>query len=1068
MSSECCSMIRASLWTFQLGRPARHLRRHLHHGLPRSRPLHFEPLEQRQLLSAGDLDPSFHLDGKVTTDFGSPYGTAAVDVAIQSDGKIVAAGTRWTADGAADFALARYDSSGELDADFGAVFSGRVSTDFGGDDEASAVAVQGGRIVVVGSTNADEWPGGAIAIACYDELGNLDSTFNEDGMLVMNFGYDSAGATGVAIDDFGRIVVVGSVLLPLPPGAPPHTFPPSDFAVARFLADGTPDPDFHMPDGPAGLVTVDFGWNDYAAEVALQSDGKIVVVGSTYAARVIPPQYSGALSRLDENGQLDPAFGANGDGRVVTSGPRYPSLAFDHVAMDPSDNIVVAGHLTYGAGTGDPGRLVAVARYTPGGVLDPGFGASGMVTSDFGADGGIVDVAVQRDGRIVVAGSVYDPITEAFDFALMRYNIDGSLDDGGPTDLTPSDWFGAGGHVATDFASTSDTAYAVAIQADGKIVAAGEAASGTGSDFALARYEGGTTMIEDLPHIVDVLRWKPGPVKILVALGGQGTGTAGDDLAAATAAVNSLEANPDGPAIEIVLDMEEGEYDGGETLAPPEGIQLILAGHEGAVISSTGEPALSVVTGEVMLAGQLTLAGTGDTAVCAVSGGSLVLVGTTDLVKTIDAGAAGEVQVGMLIVEGGVQFIESSTNLWCESSGAEQLGIEVVGIRMEGGSLQGRGFTAAVKAGKHVYVEKPCCVEVRGCTVDLGTADDPGGNTFELDGDGQFITNLGSDPISAVGNTFILNGQDITDQSYLIEDHIHHALDEAGCGLVTYVPDNVFVTQDSGSVQRAVDAVPPGYTVNVQALACLTPYAADGRLLTVAYQGGPTLTLEADPQKPASTRLVATGTPETDTILFERGCQCGEVAVKYNGYLLGTHRPTSRLVALGEAGDDLIGVSCLIGLPAWLYGGQGNDALVGGSGKDVLVGGDGNDVLTSGLGRSLIIGGNGADLLVGSLGEDILIAGRTTMDDWNAANDAALWGVMSEWTGCASYDARVGNLRNVLRTGADGQAATVFDDNARDIVFGLLGRDWFFANLAGGGVKDLIADRNPLEFVSEL
>ena len=51
---------------------------------------------------------------------------------------------------------------------------------------------------MVGSTNADEWPGGAIAIACYDELGNLDSTFNEDGMLVMNFGYDSAGATGVA------------------------------------------------------------------------------------------------------------------------------------------------------------------------------------------------------------------------------------------------------------------------------------------------------------------------------------------------------------------------------------------------------------------------------------------------------------------------------------------------------------------------------------------------------------------------------------------------------------------------------------------------------------------------------------------------------------------------------------------------------------------------------------------------------------------------------------------------------------------------------------------------------
>ena len=216
---------------------------------------------------------------------------------------------------------------------------------------------------------------------------------------------------------------------------------------------------------------------------------------------------------------------------------------------------------------------------------------------------------------------------------------------------------------------------------------------------------------------------------------------------------------------------------------------------------------------------------------------------------------------------------------------------------------------------------------------------------------------------------------------------------------MTYVAGNVYVTPGSGSVQRGVNAVPEWGTVNVEA-GMLQTYGAGTKLVTVAFQNGPTLTLEPDPQKPGSTRLVVTGTPEADRILFERGGHSGEVAVMYNKTPLGTHRPTSRLIAQGQAGNDLIGVSCLIGLPAWLYGGGGNDALLGGSGKDVLVGGDGNDVLTSGLGRSLLIGGNGADLLLGGLGEDILVAGRTVFDDYNAANDAVLWGVISEWTRC--------------------------------------------------------------------
>jgi len=202
--------------------------------------------------------------------------------------------------------------------------------------------------------------------------------------------------------------------------------------------------------------------------------------------------------------------------------------------------------------------------------------------------------------------------------------------------------------------------------------------------------------------------------------------------------------------------------------------------------------------------------------------------------------------------------------------------------------------------------------------------------------------------------------------------------------------------------------------------------------------------------------------------VFEPGRGCGEVTVVYSKSPLGTYRPTSRLIAQGEGGDDLISVSCLIGLPSWLYGGEGNDALIGGSGDDVLVGHEGNDALSGGLGRNLLIGGNGSDLLLGGFGEDILIAGRTIFDEYGVANDAALYGIMLEWTSSSEYSIRVDGLRGILTAGSDELAATVFDDNARDTVFGLLGRDWFFANVTGDGVRDWLADRSRNELVDNL
>jgi uncharacterized delta-60 repeat protein len=237
-----------------------------------------------------------------------------------------------------------------------------------------------------------------------------------------------------------------------------------DFAIARYTFKGDPDTTF----GTQGKVLTDFGGDDRAEAVALQSDGQIVVAGRSDG--------DFALARYTTTGALDPTF--DGDGRVTTdfSGGQDGALA---VAIQPNSEIVVAG-TTDQAGSSD----FALARYLPDGSLDAssdpleaGFGVDGRVTTDFGGTdpelaSGIV---VQPNGRIVVVGSALG------DFALVRYAFDGSLDT----------TFGSSGTLTTDFGGT-DVGEAVLLQANGAIVAAGT--TGAGDDFALARYEGDTTL----------------------------------------------------------------------------------------------------------------------------------------------------------------------------------------------------------------------------------------------------------------------------------------------------------------------------------------------------------------------------------------------------------------------------------------------------------------------------------------------------------------------------------------------------------------------------------------------
>jgi len=130
-----------------------------------------------------------------------------------------------------------------------------------------------------------------------------------------------------------------------------------------------------------------------------------------------------------------------------------------------------------------------------------------------------------------------------------------------------------------------------------------------------------------------------------------------------------------------------------------------------------------------------------------------------------------------------------------------------------------------------------------------------------------------------------------------------------------------------------------------------------------------------------------------------------------------------------------------------LLGCDGNDRLDGGAGADILVGGAGDDCLIGGAGNDLMIGGFGADQLHGNSGDDILIAGNTNYD----SNIDVLNSISQTWNSGQSYQSRVQALSGTLE-----ENGSVFDDGAVDQLYGQQGRDWFFANVDGSGVRDIV------------
>ncbi len=337
---------------------------------------------------------------------------------------------------------------GSLDLSFDT--DGIVVTSLDSSSLANSIAIQSdGKIVVagyrdngIGSVNDFDF-----ALVRYNTNGTLDLTFGTDGIVITPIGSGSEKAEEVLIQSDGKILVAGSS----------HNGTNDDFALVRYNSNGTLDLTFSGD----GIVTTSItAYSDRAASLALQSDGKILVCGRSGGSSY----WSFAIVRYNTDGSLDLTFDT--DGIATTSVGVYDSWA-SSLAVQADGKILVAG-----TSYGPPGRF-AVVRYNSDGTLDATFDTDGMVITLIGGDAEAESIALQDDGKIVVAGTNLDGGYDA-DFALLRYNTNGSLD------LT----FNTDGIITADIGGYGDYCNSVSIQDDGRIVVAGM----DSTTFAVMRY----------------------------------------------------------------------------------------------------------------------------------------------------------------------------------------------------------------------------------------------------------------------------------------------------------------------------------------------------------------------------------------------------------------------------------------------------------------------------------------------------------------------------------------------------------------------------------------------------
>ncbi len=346
--------------------------------------------------------------------------------------------------------------SNSLDTDFG--INGVATAPVGGDyNNITTMAIQkDGKIVVAGERYLNAGPTYEFRVVRYNTNGTLDTTFGTNGIVSQPSICDTSVVYAMAIQSDGKIVVSGN-----------YGYGNIYIITIRYKSNGALDSTF----GKYGTVITRIGYTSgYATGLAIQTDEKLIVAGYADKVGIVEDYY--VVVRYNTNGTLDSTYGKNG----IATTPGNECV----MAKQADDKVVVAGQLWFTEPIND---TIRIARFTNNGKLDTTFGTSGIVNTflDYGLNG-LNAMAIQKDGKIVI--NVNTDKNSVFSFIVVRYNIDGTLDN----------TFGTNGVVVGPHDKGDITANTIAIQSSDKIVIAGYSDGESGTTFAVLRYNTNGTL----------------------------------------------------------------------------------------------------------------------------------------------------------------------------------------------------------------------------------------------------------------------------------------------------------------------------------------------------------------------------------------------------------------------------------------------------------------------------------------------------------------------------------------------------------------------------------------------
>lgn len=530
--------------------------------------------------------------------------------------------------------------------------------------------------------------------------------------------------------------------------------------------------------------------------------------------------------------------------------------------------------------------------------------------------------------------------------------------------------------------------------------------------------------------------------------------------------IADLPANTEGPVFDILLNLDDGDYQEAQVINVPDGYRVIINGASGQVVFHGNSPSLIVASGEVLITG-ITFVNATDSPTILVTGGSLVLRdsvvqetavgsragieitgGNVDLGTDSDLGGnTFEVRgAGELVRNIGGQFIAALGNIF-KVDGTSLDTPNAIEARVHHGLDQsGLGIVGFADSGLFVAVNQGNVAGNAGVLLEnTGIVSTFAANTVAL---------------SASIGTVVFTGNGAWKWSL-----------QTASGVALSEPVVITATDSDGNAVIAtfdlvVTAATPGVSLVGGVLTILGSDTA-GDVIAIS--------------RLLNNIVVVSSISGIKTFAISSVTEIRVDTHGGNDIVATLSNVTKPMTIDGGAGNDVLTGG---GGANTIRGGAGNDLLYGAEGADILFGGDGDDLLFGGQGRDFLIGGDGADTLLGNADDDILVAGVTAFD----AHAAALAGIMAEWTSAHTYAQRTANLSG-SGTGAafaarlNGQyflnvnsargAITVHDDNYKDTLSGDAGRDWFFANLSLDGDddanrKDRIADLSSNEFAIDL